>query len=171
MNKFVLLSCLLAGFMLQSAAAENYKVAVVNVADILEQAPQVERIKNQLEKEFAQRDRELVDLQKELRKLEDRLVRDGAIMSDSERDELDNDRRAKKRELKRLQDEFREDLNIRRNQELGTLQREVMEAIKGLAKSENYDLIMSEGVVFASDRINITTKVLERLNAAFKKGN
>lgn len=166
--KKIIVSCfLLAGLAYTGlASAEAFKVGVVNIAKVLEQAPQAKTAKKKLEKEFAPRDRELVALQKEVRTIEDKVERDGAIMSDEEKTKLSVDHRARKRELKRLQDEFREDLNLRQNQELGKIQRNVLQAIQALAKSEKYDLIISEGVVFASKRVNITEKVVKKLKAA-----
>ena len=61
--------------------AEDYKIGVVNAIRILEQSPQAEKMRKQIEKEFAPRDRELVASQKKLKELEDRLTKDAAIMS------------------------------------------------------------------------------------------
>jgi outer membrane protein len=69
-----------------------------------------------------------------------------------------------RRELKRAQDEFREDLNIRRNEEFAKLQRLVADVITTLAREENYDLILNEAaVIYASDRVDATEQVLTRL--------
>lgn len=95
--------------------------------------------------------------------MEDKLTRDGAVMSESERSKAERELLNQKRDLKRSQDEFREDLNIRRNELLARLQKELNDAIVALAKAEGYDLVLFEGVVFASDRIDITDAVLEQL--------
>jgi outer membrane protein len=116
-----------------------------------------------MEAEFAPREKELVALQRDIKQAEDKLSRDAAVMSDADRSKTERDLVSRKRELKRAQDEFREDLNIRRNEELSKLQRRLYDAIVDLAKAENYDLIVSEGVVFASTRIDITDAVLTRL--------
>ena len=70
--------------------------------------------------------------------------------------------------MRREQDEFREDLNLRRSQELSKLQQKVTEVIQALAKAEKYDLIVSDGVIFAGERVDITDMILERLRADFK---
>jgi outer membrane protein len=168
----VLFSVLLAATVLLSHASPaqaEFKVGFVNVAKVLDQAPQAEAARTRIEKEFSPRDRELLGQQKELRKLEDKLVRDSAVMAESERVKLDNEIRTIKRELRRAQEEFREDLNLKRNQELGKLQRVVIEVIQGLAKQEKYDLVVSDGVIFAGDRVDITDKVLARLQALQKE--
>ncbi len=159
-----------AVFAAQAASAE-VKVGFVNVAKVLELAPQAEAARNRIEKEFAPKDRELLQQQKDVRSLEDRLVKNAAVLSESERQRNETEIRAAKRELRRAQDEFREDLNLRRSQELSKLQQKVTEVIQVLAKAEEYDLIISDGVIFAGKRVEITDKILERLRADFKKSS
>ena len=150
-----------------SVDAEEYKVGFVNVAKVLEQAPQAEDARGRIEREFAPRDKELLAEQKGLRSMEDDLVKDGAMMSEAERSKLERDIRNLQREIRRAQEEFREDLNVRRNQELGKIQRQVLEVIRVLAENEDYDLIVSDGVLFAGDRVDITDEVLSLLRVEF----
>ncbi len=66
-----------------------------------------------------------------------------------------------------MQQEMREDLNLRRNEELGNLQKIISNAIIEMAKQENFDLIVQDAV-YASSQIDITDAVLDKLNAAFE---
>ena len=160
---------LLAGlsFGANTAMAAELKIGFVNAAQVLEEAPQADAARQRLEKEFSPRDKKLGESQKAVRKLEEKLTRDGAIMSESERRKLERDILSQKRELKRQQEEFREDLNIRRNEAFDKLRRRVFEVINAIAKSEQYDLVVSDGVVYANDRIDITPKVVARLKQEF----
>lgn len=159
-------SLLFMGFFLATPAmAGELKIGFVNVPKLLEKAPQAEKAKKELEKEFSPRDKRLVSEQKEIKQLEEKLAKDGAIMGDAERQKLEKDVLNRKREGQRLQNEFREDFNIRRNEELGKLQREVFEAIQAMAKEESFDLVLTDGVVFASDQIDVTEKVSKKLQA------
>lgn len=162
---------LAAGMLGAQAVAAEVKVGFVNVAKVLELAPQAEAARNRIEREFAPKDRELLQQQKDVRGLEDRLVKNAAVLSEAERQRQETEIRASKRELRRAQDEFREDLNLRRSQELSKLQKKVTEVIQALAKAEKYDLIVSDGVIFAGERVDITERILERLRADFKKGD
>ena len=162
---------LAAGVFAADEASAEVKVGFVNVAKVLELAPQAEAARNRIEKEFAPKDRELLQQQKDVRSLEDRLVKNAAVLSEAERQRNETEIRATKRELRRRQDEFREDLNLRRSQELSKLQQKVTEVIKALAEAEKYDLIVSDGVIFAGKRVDITDQILERLRADFKKGS
>ena len=78
---------------------------------------------------------------------------------------------SKRRELKRSQDEFRDDLNIRRNEVLSKLQKVMYEATVSLAKEQGFDVILGQGVVYSSDRVDITDKVLKKLATDFKSGS
>ena len=162
---------LAVGMLAAQAAAAEVKIGFVDVRKVMELAPQSEEARNSIEKEFAPRDRELLQQQKEVRSLEDRLVKNAAVLSEVERQRKETDIRASKRELRRAQDEFREDLNLRRSQELSKIQQTAREVIQKFAKAEKYDLIVSEGVVFAGKRVDITDKILERLRADFKSSS
>ncbi len=162
---------LAVGMLAAQAAAAEVKVGFVDVRKVMELAPQSEEARNSIEKEFAPRDRELLQQQKEVRSLEDRLVKNAAVLSEVERQRKETDIRASKRELRRAQDEFREDLNLRRSQELSKIQQTAREVIQKFAKAEKYDLVVSEGVIFAGKRVDITDKILERLRADFKSSS
>ncbi len=149
-----------------TAMAESYKIGVVNAVKVLESAPQAADAKKRLEKEFASRDKKLVAAQKAVKQKEDKLAKDGAIMSEAELKKLQKTVLAARRELKRDQDEFRDDLNFRRNEEFGKIQRQIVQAIQKIAKDGKYDLIVGEGVIFASKKVDITNQVIEQL----KKG-
>lgn len=146
-------------------ARADLKVGFVNVPKLLEKAPQAEKAKKELEKEFSPRDKKLVAESKEIKAMEEKLGKDSGVMSDAERQKLEKEIINRKREAKRAQDEFREDFNLRRNEELGKLQREVFEAIQSLAKEESFDLLLTDGVVYASEQIDVTEKISRKLQA------
>lgn len=139
------------------------KIGFVNIAKVLEKAPQTEKAKKRLEKEFSPRSRHLVSQGKEIKKLEKRLSRDASVMGESERRKLERDIIAKQREAKRYQQELQEDFNMRRNEELNQLQLRIMEAIKVLAKDEGFDLLLTNGVIYAGRKIDVTTQVQTKL--------
>lgn len=162
-NQILIASILTVG-LLSTAQAADIKIGFVNVARILEKAPQAEKAKVALEKEFSPRNKRLLVSQKEIKKLDEKLARDAKLMSESETRRLQRDVLEKKRALNRDQEEFREDFNLRRNEELAKLQKLVFEAIKGLSEAEKYDLVLHDGVVFASGAVDITNKVQNRLS-------
>ncbi len=154
---------LCAGTLGAGPVAAEIRIGFVNAAKLLEEAPQAAAARDNLQQEFAPRDRELVSMQKEIKALEEKLGRDAAVMSETERRNLERDILNRKRDLKRSQDVFREDFNLRRNEELGKLQRLVIETIRTVSKEQKYDLMLTEGVLFASDQVDVTDQVLQRL--------
>ncbi|MEY2700883.1 MAG: hypothetical protein RIQ52_1638 [Pseudomonadota bacterium] len=162
---------LLLSFMMSATAMADMKIGFVNVARLLEKAPQAEQAKKELEREFSGRDKKLVAEQKEIKSMEDRAGKDSATMSADERQRLERDLVNRKREAKRAQDEFREDFNVRRNEELSKLQKEIFEAIQSLAKQGNYDLLLTDGVVYAADGIDVTDQVEKRLESSYHPGS
>lgn len=147
-------------------ASAEAKIGFVNMVDIMEKSPQAEAARKSLEKEFASRDKKLTAVRDEILKLEETLKQDAAIMSDSRRAEIEKKVLNKKREYNRQQDELREDFNIRRNEELGKLQKNMHSVIVEIAKKEDYDLVVTQPVLFASSRIDLTERVLQELRGA-----
>jgi outer membrane protein len=142
----------------------DFKIGVVNIPAVLEKAPQAEKAKKRLEQEFKPRDNQLVSQQKEIQGMEEKLNKDAKVMSDSERNRLERDIQNKKRDAKRSQQEFSEDFNTRRNEELGKLQRRIVEAIRAIAKEQEFDLILTDGVIYSSPQMDITSQLQQKLS-------
>jgi len=145
-------------------SAQGIKIGYVNAVKVIEEAPQGEAALKKLESEFGPRDKRLVSMQNDIRELEDDLEKNGLIMTDADRRAKEREILVMKRNLRRATQEFREDYNLRRNEELAVLQKIVKKAILEIAKQEKYDLIVHEGTIYASSKIDITDKVLEKLN-------
>jgi outer membrane protein len=111
-----------------------------------------------LEQKFSPRDKQLVAQQKEIQSMEERMTRDASLMSDSEKANLEKDILNKKRDAKRSQQEFSEDFNASRNEELGKLQRRIVEAVRDIAKQDEYDLLLTDGVIYAKPEFDITLR-------------
>lgn len=146
-----------------SAYAADFRIGYVNAVRVIEEAPQGVAALKKLEAEFGQRDKELVSLQTRIRQGEEELQKNNAALKESDRRAREREILTLKRELKRATQEFREDYNQRRNEELAVLQQIVRKTILEIAKQDKYDLILHEGTVYASDSIDITEKVLKKL--------
>lgn len=168
-----LLRWIIASLLLMAVATSanaELKVGAVNLAKVSNDAPQAEAATEKLEQEFGPRDQELDAMQKDLREMELKLERDGAVMSRDQRADLEKEIVNMRREVRRTRDEFREDLNIRRNEELGKLQRRIFQAIQVVAKDQGFDLVLTDGVVYASDKVDITALVIEQLRKDAQAG-
>ena len=148
-----------------SAFAE-IKIGFVDVAKLSESAPQIRSAQMKMDAEFGGREKEIIALQREITAMEEALARDGAVMSDSERSKKERAILGKRREGKRVQEEFRDDINIRRNEILRKVNTEIGKAIEEYAKQNKYDLIMAQGVMYSSDKVDITAKILKKLGGS-----
>ncbi len=162
-NAVFLIICFASTAGINSVLAEDLKIGAVNTIRVLEQSPQAISADALIKKEFSSRDRELVAQQKKVKSMEDRLAKDAAIMSVQERKKLERDIIGVRRELKRGQDEFREDVNFRFNEERAKIQKEVFDAIQKVAKDNGYDLVLFDGVAYASDKADFTDLVINYL--------
>jgi outer membrane protein len=142
----------------------DLKIGVVNIPAVLEKAPQAEKAKKRLEQEFKPRDNQLVSQQKDIQQMQEKLKKDASVMGESQRNKLENELQNKIRDAKRSQQEFSEDFNARRNDELGKLQRRIVEAIRGIAKDQEFDLILTDGVIYSSPQMDITSQLQQKLS-------
>ena len=146
-----------------SAQGSDYKIGFVNTERLFREATPAKRAQQKLEREFAGRDGDIQKLSKQVRDLQALLEKDGVTMAESERRNKERDLANMSRDLQRLQREFREDLNLRRNEELASVQERANKVIQQIAEAEKFDLILQDPVVFASQRIDITEKVIKAL--------
>lgn len=142
--------------------AAELKIGFIDAERINKESAPAERASKQLEKEFAPRAQELQRREAQIKTLQGQLEKDALTMGES-------DRRAKEQELgrlnldfQRMQREYREDLNLRRNQELGALFERANRVIRQIAETEKYDIILQEAV-YRNPKIDITDKVLKAL--------
>lgn len=145
-----------------AAHAAELKLGFIDQERVTRESAPAERASKQLEKEFAPRAQELQRREAQIKSLQGQLEKDALTMSEG-------DRRAKEQELgrltldfQRMQREYREDLNLRRNQELGALFERANRVIKQIAEAEKYDIILQEAV-YRNPKIDITDRVLKAL--------
>ena len=167
MGKAILCVALLLSFALP-AFAQEVKIGVVNIPVLMEQAPQARVAMAALEEEFQPRQRTILAKQTEFKDLSDKVQRDIVVMGETERRNAEKELRDLQREVTRLQTEFQEDLNLRRNEELGKLQRSLLKEVQDYAQAAGFDLVVGDGVLYASTTVNITENVLRAMEANFQ---
>ncbi len=156
-----LLSSLL--ILLPSASeAADLKIGFVNQERILRESSPAKRAQDKLDKEFALRRTELDRMEKQGRELEATLQKESVTLPEAERTAKERQLAQLARDVQRMQREFREDVNLRRNEELASLQERANKVIAGIAEKEKFDLIFQEAV-YASSKIDITDKVIKAL--------
>lgn len=143
--------------------AAELKVGYVQVDKILQEAPQTAESGKKLEREFSPRSQELDRTQKQIRDIEAALDKEGVTLSETERRNKERDASNLKIEFQRKQRELREDINLRKNEELSSLQDRINKAVQTVSETDGYDLVVYGGVAYASKKIDVTDKVLKLL--------
>jgi outer membrane protein len=151
--------CLCAVLVSGHASAET-KMGFVDFQKLLEDAPQTKAAMQALENEFAPRRRELLTLQNDLKARDDKLQKEGAVMSEADRAKAEKALRDQQREFSRKAGEFQDDAGTRKNEEIGKVQRYLVSEIRTYATAQGYDLVLGEGVFFAKGPLDITANVL-----------
>lgn len=162
-----IITLLLAAVLLIPAVpviAADLKIGFVDAERIRRESGPAQKAQKKLEKEFAERDKELQKVAKQVKDLQSSLEKDGVTMSESDKRNKEQELARFNREFQRMQREFREDLNLRKNEELGGIIERADKVIKSIAEAEKFDLILQEAV-FRSSRIDITDKVIKALAA------
>ena len=138
------------------------KVGYVNTQRIFRDAPAAVKAAKKLESEFSKRDADLQRMAKQLQGMQENLEKNAVTLSETDRRAKEKEFGELSREFQRKQREFREDLNLRQNEENAAVIEKANKAIKQIAEAEKYDLILQD-VVWVSPRLDITEKVIKAL--------
>ena len=149
--------------LLPMSVLAEIKIGYVVVEKVLKEAPQTTVSNKKLEKEFKSRTDGLQKKVKAIQKQEKDYKKNSVTMSESERQKAQKKIQNAKIDIQRIERELREDIDIRRREEIGKLQQQINKSIEDLAKKEKYDLILYQGVAYASKGIDITNDLIKAL--------
>jgi outer membrane protein len=155
----------LCGFLAAGQASAEIKIGVVNFQKLLEDAPQTKAAMQTLENEFGPRRRELLTMQNDLKAKDEKLQKEGAVMSENDRANAEKSLRDQQREFSRKGGEFQDDVSTRKNEEIGKVQRYLVGEIQTYANAQGFDLVLGDGVFFAKPPLDITAAVLAVLTS------
>lgn len=146
-----------------SAQAE-LKAAFINSAVVLQKAPQAIAASEAMKKEFEAREQELRNKAEKIKKQESDLLKDGAIMSADQQAKAQKEINEQKRQLTFDAQSLKEDVDLRRKQEIQKLRTSISSVIRSYSEKNGYDLVFTEGVAFAADKVDITDEILKELS-------
>lgn len=160
--KSLVLASLMSAMFVTGACASELKVGYVNTQRIFRDAPAAQKAAKKLEGEFAKRDQDLQRMSKQLQGLQENLEKNAVTMAEADRRAKEKEFGELSREFQRKQREFREDLNLRQNEENAAVIEKANKAIKQIAESDKFDLILQD-VVWVSPKLDITDRVIKVL--------
>jgi len=144
--------------------AQELRIGYVSGERVLRDSIPAKAAQAKLEAEFAKREKDLAEVATRLKATSEKLEKDAPTLSEAERSRRQRDLVEQDREFQRKRREFQEDLNQRKNEELGGVIERANKAIKQIFEAEKYDLILQDAT-FVSSRVDITEKVIKALNA------
>jgi outer membrane protein len=148
-----------------SPAWADLKIGVVNYAKLMQESPQAKAAQDALRGEFAGKQKDLQTQQQTLKSKEEGLQRDSATMSADQRTAAERELRDGNRELQLKVQQYQDDFNARQNEELSKLQKTLVEEVQNFAQGQKFDLVLADGVIFASPVLDVTPQVLSALQA------
>ena len=146
-----------------SIVSAEVKIGFVEIQKILKGAPQTVAANKKLEKEFTKRTAKLKKTVKEINSKEKAFKKNSMTMSETERAKNQREIQALKIDAQRTEREVREDIDLRRREEIAKVQKQVNIAVEKVAKEQNYDLVLYQGVAYAGKKVDITDIVIKAL--------
>jgi len=159
------LAGLLVSALAVGPAQAEIKIGVVNASRLLQESPQAKAVQESLRSEFAPKQRELAAQQAALKAKQEKYEKDAPTMSADQRARAEKELREGNREYSQKVTDFQEDANTRQNEELSRLQSAIIAEVQSYALSQKFDLVLTEGVVYANNSLDITAQVLAGLQA------
>lgn len=159
---------ILLGALSVPVAAGNIRIGYLDVTRVAEESPQYQAARRALQSELKRREGDLRRMADQLKGKEKKLQRNASIMSNAAAKNIEREILSLRRKLKNSRDEYRDELSLRQNEERTKLLRQVAEVVKAIGKEERFDLILTEGVAYASKDVDISDKVLMRLKRGFR---
>jgi outer membrane protein len=161
----LLLSSVVAATCAMPAMAAELKIGVIDYARLLDESPQAKAVSEALRAEFGPRYQQLVAQETSLKAKGEKLQKDVATMTPDQRTKAEKELRDSARELERKKQEWQDDSNAKRNDEMNKLQRSLIGEVRDYAKAQSFDIVIAEGVIYATPTVDITAQVLQALQA------
>jgi outer membrane protein len=146
-----------------SIVTAEVKIGFVEIQKILKNAPQTVSANKKLEKEFTKRTAKLKKAVKVIQGKETAFRKDSMTMSDKDRAKKQKEIQSLKIDAQRTEREVREDIDLRRREEIAKVQKLVNVAVENVAKAQGYDLVLYQGVAYAGKKVDITDVVIKAL--------
>jgi outer membrane protein len=159
-----LLALGLCGLLVSHQASAEMKIGVVNFQKLMEEAPQVKTAMQALQNEFGPRQRELVTMQNDLKARDEKLAKEAAVMAEADRVKAEKTLRDQQREFSRKGGEFQDDLSTRKNEEIGKVQRYLVQEVQAYSSAQGFDLVLVESL-YSKPGLDITAQILEVLKS------
>jgi len=152
---------------LPSGGFAQSKIGYVDWNAVLERAPQIPLGRQNLDEQFRQRNAELSTQKARLEQLEQRLLQEGPLMSAEQQGNLEREIRTLRRDVSRIENDLRDEFDFQLEQERQQIEKQILAVISAYATENGFDLITPGPVLYASDAIDLTQSIIERLRVEY----
>lgn len=149
------------------AGAQDLKVAYFDLQRLLTSSAASEQATERLNKEHQRRQMDVDAITKRYKQRIEQYQASAPTMTETERLEQQRELAEIEREMARRDSETREEMNLRRNEEVILLQNKAAQILRKIAEDEHYDLIIQDAF-YASSKIDITDRVIKELDKGVK---
>ena len=164
MFRFSVIAAMVALLMSAPVVAET-TIGVVDLRQALFSSKEAQAFSAKLQQDFSGEEVKVRETQEVARKLKERLEQDGAMMNESERNQLAAQFQEKVREFNALKQNLDSAVANRKQSFLESARPDVDSAVKELMEEHELDIILpSEAVVFAKPDMDLTAQLLEKLD-------
>jgi outer membrane protein len=148
-----------------SAMAADQKIGVVNFQEVMSKIPQTAALMQSLEAEFKDEKATITQLEKDIKYYQEKLKRDGSLMSAKEKEELNVKVKSLFQEYQVKGKALQEKASQRQNQETNKIIALVRQAVDKIAVKQDFDLVLSQqAVVYAKPDASLTDVVVEQVS-------
>jgi outer membrane protein len=160
-----LIALLFIGGISSQALAADFKVGIVDLQTLLKKSPQVQKIRDDLKKQFDPQDKKLAAAQQDFQKAVEKRNKDAATMSPKERTKTDQDLLGQQQKLQQQQMEFQKTVTEAQNKALQDFLGKVKDAVAKVSKKEGYNLVLLKAEVIYNDEKteDLTDQVMKNL--------
>ncbi|MCW5589864.1 MAG: OmpH family outer membrane protein [Legionellales bacterium] len=155
---------LICGTSFATEATPAVKVGVVNVQEILQKAPEAQKMNAELEKTFKPRQDKMEALNKKVLEERDNLSRNSSVMSEKQRTQAQNQLLENQNQLRQMAQKYQDDLVQARNQDMQKLFEVVRDAVQKVAKADNLNIVFeAHSIAYVAPQLDITNQVVKEI--------
>ena len=163
-NRNILYISLLASLLFNSNDANSAgKIGFVDMTLLIDNSPQISKARASINSEFEVQYSDIEQKTTDLELLENRITKNGAIMTITELSKLQERARILERQIRRAKEDLNDAISIRNNLVLNKIQDELRVLVKQYAIDHDYDAILINAILYVSPEMDITQEILQML--------
>jgi len=147
------------------------KVGVLNVRQAIVSTAEGKQASNELQGQFASRQTELENLNKQINDIRQRLQTNGDKLSQEEAVRLQRQGEALQKQLTRKQEDYQEDVNAKQQEVIDAIGRKMMDVLDRYARENAYTAIFDSSAqgapIYVSNGVDVTPEIVKLYDQAY----